>query len=616
MIRLTFKQPYLSIKQLETVDLSDFALLTGLNGVGKTHLLHAIRDGKVEIQGIRPQEIVYFNYNDFVINPQIDHTQPEFKKNIQKVQQSKTNLYSIHYQQIKNIQRKIESDQDALDYALSTLILNPNYSEFETTIGNKEDFESLEKEIENLKTKTDLIKIKSSVSPNFYIFLSLFYSKSRALESLDYAQVEKKYQEINSRLSTELQNVNKDYYDFIFSNLNSNKSILSLTLNDFESINLFASEIAEEVKHYAILQCDNDHNEIRAKKWGENVAYLSKEKFLTKYGRHPLVILNEVLNEYDCNGYCFKESNFYPKPGQDLKNVVIPIQLIHREKGYETTLNQLSSGEQTLLAISLIIYKARKGNILPRILLLDEIDSALHPSMIERLLHVIETIFVKERKMKVIMVTHSPTTVALYPKQLVYIVENESKCQLLLRHKKEAIEFLTDGFATLEKGLKLFDQVSKKQISIITEGNNISYLKKANSFFGNQNIEIIDNLESCTGKNQLRTIFEFFARTNHDNKVIVVWDCDVKFKLNATNNSYPYIFDKNSINKKVKKGIENLFPEKVFKDEFYSSQTKDDGGYHMSLNKKPFEEHMMKNGTMKDFENFKTFFDWIKKEIE
>ena len=62
----------------------------------------------------------------------------------------------------------------------------------------------------------------------------------------------------------------------------------------------------------------------------------------------------------------------------------------------------------------------------------------------------------------------------------------------------------------LEEGIKLFDQISKKELSIITEGDNAEYIKKAMEFFGNQHvnkIDIIKGVEGKSGKNQLKTIF-------------------------------------------------------------------------------------------------------------
>ena len=44
-MRVTLRNPYLSIKQMDEFDLPHFAVLIGRNGVGKTHLLTAIAQG-------------------------------------------------------------------------------------------------------------------------------------------------------------------------------------------------------------------------------------------------------------------------------------------------------------------------------------------------------------------------------------------------------------------------------------------------------------------------------------------------------------------------------------------------------------------------------------------
>lgn len=44
---LTFSSSYKSLYRFETAELPAFVVLTGRNGSGKTHLLEAIRDGKV-----------------------------------------------------------------------------------------------------------------------------------------------------------------------------------------------------------------------------------------------------------------------------------------------------------------------------------------------------------------------------------------------------------------------------------------------------------------------------------------------------------------------------------------------------------------------------------------
>ena len=72
------------------------------------------------------------------------------------------------------------------------------------------------------------------------------------------------------------------------------------------------------------------------------------------------------------------------------------------------------------------------------------------------------------------------------------------------------------------------------------------------------------------------------------------------------------MFPKNVSNNKVTCGIENLFPEPAFGEDFYDSKPKKDGGMHSSLNKRRFTDFMIANGTESDFAEFKPLFDAIR----
>ena len=50
-MKLALKSEYKSIKSLDSGDLPDFTVLTGLNGSGKSHLLEAISNGHITIDG-------------------------------------------------------------------------------------------------------------------------------------------------------------------------------------------------------------------------------------------------------------------------------------------------------------------------------------------------------------------------------------------------------------------------------------------------------------------------------------------------------------------------------------------------------------------------------------
>ena len=270
------------------------------------------------------------------------------------------------------------------------------------------------------------------------------------------------------------------------------------------------------------------------------------------------------------------------------------------------------------MALIAAVYKNSSDKHFPKILLLDEIDASLHPSMIQNLLDVIEKVFVKNG-IRIIFATHSPTTIALSPEESIYLMNKDEEKRIEKKEKSAALSILTEGFATLEEGIKLFDQVSIKEVSIITEGYNAAYLKKACDFFGdNTKIEIISGVERGSGKNQLKTLFYFFSKVPHNRKVFFVWDCDCKRErdyssLQSENNTYPFIFQKNTSNDVAKSGIENLFDVNLF-DNFSTKVTDSQGTERKEFDgnrKKDFGSFVINRNSKDDFINFKPLFDKI-----
>lgn len=192
----------------------------------------------------------------------------------------------------------------------------------------------------------------------------------------------------------------------------------------------------------------------------------------------PSVLLNEVLKEYDCNGYQLaSESNYSSQESYKGFKVDMDMKVVlNREGAKGIDFSELSSGERTLMALSMLISKAQLNNILPQVLLLDEIDASLHPSMIERMIHVIQTLFIEKYGMKVILATHSPTTVALGPKESIFVINNKSGQTAIQRQdKQKALDLLTQGMVVLneeeaKQGIKYNLEKANPPVVLFTEG--------------------------------------------------------------------------------------------------------------------------------------------------
>lgn len=247
---------------------------------------------------------------------------------------------------------------------------------------------------------------------------------------------------------------------------------------------------------------------------------------------------------------------------------------------FEIEFKDLSSGERILCALAITVFQDQDKKNFPELLLLDEVDASLHPSMVKNLLSVVNDVFIKN-KCRVILATHSPTTASLVSEDSVFEVKRGLTDDKVSKISQvQAVEILSEGLMNLEKGLVLFDQISSKPLSIITEGDNIAHLEKALQILKPEileKIEFIKGVEGGSGESQLRTLFEFFKLANHTNNVLFVFDCDINTstKIEA-NKTFIFSLPNNEENKLATKGVENIYPETVF-DGFVKVETDSHG---------------------------------------
>lgn len=122
----------------------------------------------------------------------------------------------------------------------------------------------------------------------------------------------------------------------------------------------------------------------------------------------------------------------------------------------EVEMEQLSSGEQVIMSMATWIFMAQATGRHYRLMLLDEPDAHLHPSMARRFIQVLQEVFVKERGAQVIISTHSPTTVALVPLESLFEIRRTGEPRLIpATSKSELIGALTEGFVVVHEGMHI-----------------------------------------------------------------------------------------------------------------------------------------------------------------
>lgn len=182
---------------------------------------------------------------------------------------------------------------------------------------------------------------------------------------------------------------------------------------------------------------------------------LTDNEFSDRYGPAPWDLLNETLRAMNLAYRVAAPQGVEP-------DAMYEPRFVDDETGTSVTAEQLSSGEKTLMAIAMSLYTG-SGRLevveMPTVLLLDEADASLHPSMVKTLLQVLREIFVGRYGVKVIMTTHSPTTVALAPESSLYTMSRRGPDRLRSASVDDALKSLTVGLPMLSVSTDLRRQV-------------------------------------------------------------------------------------------------------------------------------------------------------------
>jgi ABC-type multidrug transport system ATPase subunit len=193
-------------------------------------------------------------------------------------------------------------------------------------------------------------------------------------------------------------------------------------------------------KHYQLLKYENDVRQFRSQKYAD-VSALSDEEFLNTYGEPPWMLVNKILHEANLD----YQTNYPAEPDPESPFI---LKLINNLNGEEIDFTDLSSGEKVIMSLALSLYNSRFEIEFPKLLLMDEPDAHLHPSMTKQFFDVITKVFIGEKGVKIIMTTHSPSTVALAPEESVFIM-NKTAPRITKATKDSALRILTSGVPTL-----------------------------------------------------------------------------------------------------------------------------------------------------------------------
>lgn len=417
-MKLTFKQNHISITKFNSIELSDFTVLTGVNGSGKSHLLSAIEQRKCTLSNLENASIVHFNYENFKL-------ENESAFNAQQIKQETTAAWNFYQKKVKPHTPIWKQQIDKSLYPkLKEECKHESKGLWEL---GKSTLKGYRESIKGLFNSNQM-KGNAHAQGILSVVKRLPYSADEIKED-DFSSLYKPYMFKNDFLPMQLGKVIWDYYV------------------KYQQNRFYHYENSENSKSYSVL---------------------SESEFVEAHGRKPWDVINEIMDEFDTLEYRVSSPE-----GLDYFSQY-QLKLEHtRNPELKLDFASLSSGERVLMALVASIYKSTSDNHFPDILLLDEVDASLHPSMMKNMLSVIQNIFLKNN-IKVILVSHSPSTIALSPEESIFIMNKSGENRIEKRSKKEALSILTEGFATLndiEPGLSINYNLSKTDLPILfTEG--------------------------------------------------------------------------------------------------------------------------------------------------
>lgn len=164
-------------------------------------------------------------------------------------------------------------------------------------------------------------------------------------------------------------------------------------------------------------------------------------KELTDNVSPPWDVFNDILEKAN-----FKYKAEYQPSLDDFSST--PIKLLDKENGLNVDFTSLSSGEQTIMALIFVLYNSSNNGKFPEVILFDEPDAHLHPSLTKLFLKVIKEVLVEEQKVKVILTTHSPSTIALAPDESIYRMDRTLGYPVK-ENKDKAVQSLSSGLASV-----------------------------------------------------------------------------------------------------------------------------------------------------------------------
>ena len=606
-MRIELRQQYKSIAHLTTEELLDFAIIIGRNGAGKTQLLGALKDGVAVIPGIGVDEIESYDMVSF--HP------PNTNRADRQVNQF-AQATADAYLSPPSGQPPIETAEAIFEQFVSDI-------ERDSWTQVRDDFErNLRDEIRRL--------------PDFAVF---------AVDSQESSYKKTLYDRVLAplnRVDTGRQRGRSSNQSN--SSFNGNQAaLLSAAMK-------LTGKTPHELTRGDIMRASHSEGETMANSISEVFTAYKVDQFIWAHKRIETehVRFDELINEYRTKNpppwetlrkilsemrvaagdeglfnFDFSDPDGFDLRVENYERFSFTAVMTNRTTSAQYNLDSLSSGENILMALCLVSFNQYLGRRPPKLLLLDELDAMLHPSMVAALVRTLKTLFVSQGT-KVLMTSHSAMTAAALDEDDIFrVVRTGGSLKVSRTTKSEAINELSEGLATVDVGLKIAAYDGAK-VTILTEGHNAKHLKRWVMLNFSRDVHVFEELEQHTNDQQLLEYGRLLGKMNLNTHFVIVWDCDAARKADALRSELPggskvtpFAFARRD-NTIALNGIENNYDEETL--EPYSTTTTGNDGTLLSRGfqsnrKSEFANHVLQHGTSQYFTHFQELYDIVSETL-
>ena len=422
MMRISWQMDFASIRKFTPVDVPNFTVLFGKNGAGKSQLLAAIANGHVRVSDENDLQLGVSNYasnfhqqNPFTFLPATDDMSPlivaSYATSAIMTDGAIIHLLSrVIEPRLLSMMRK-HSDPSSLIKFVSQRIEDAE-SEFRNELEN-----IVLQSVINLFNQTPIHSQNQQLMQYVHSRPAIF-TQSEKTSHIDHVQ--RRQVDFNAPV------VGQTFYDYWLKFKDHREKSELRDISEFE----YPFTDADFVRQ------NGDAPWTIYQEWIDQLG-------LTLKLRVP------SINDEHYSGVSIL------KPGID----------------HEILPSQLSSGELVYLNIALSTLVTKDGAFdvrPPDVLLLDEPDAHLHPALCHELLHKILLPLTEEQGLRIIMTTHSPTTVAVSPEESVY--EKINLSGLIKRDRQQAVNALMHGLSHVS-----LDPSGRRQVFVESEYDQQNY---------------------------------------------------------------------------------------------------------------------------------------------